>query len=216
MLLAARPVGESHLDPLLLVLNDIRDVDIAAQFRMWILLQVLPQQGLEFGLVEHVRLREPVDALSGIALKLGQQAQIVVDQPQPHGRSGDRAEFRADSQARNDAVDLVVQVHGPRLRIGTHIPVQHEAPNPVLSQQGRHRDPCRTGTDDDYRDDSGVLTVMWVPQRRSDVLHGVALLAEVDSSVIGRDSGLDDVAVMQVFRVLGLALEKCLPLHRGR
>ena len=30
------------------------------------------------------------------------------------------------------------------------------------------------------------------------------------------DRGLDDVAVLQVLRVVGLALEEGLPLHRGR
>src|SRR5258705_10771335 len=52
-----------------------------------------------------------------------------------------------------------------------------------------------------------------ISRRRSRVLHGGALHAEVDRSVIGRHGGLDDVAVPQIFRVLGLAGEEGLPLQ---
>ena len=38
----------------------------------------------------------------------------------------------------------------------------------------------------------------------SSVFHDGALRAEVDCPVVGRDRGLDDVAVAQIFRVFGL------------
>src|SRR5258705_13225515 len=55
-----------------------------------------------------------------------------------------------------------------------------------------------------------------ISRRRSRVLHGGALHAEVDCSVIGRHGGLDDVAVPKIFRVLGLPREEGLPLQLVR
>jgi hypothetical protein len=46
-----------------------------------------------------------------------------------------------------------------------------------------------------------------------DVFDDCALGAQVDGSVVGGDGRLDDIAVVEVFGVAGLAVEQRLPLE---
>ena len=52
---AGEPVGEVDLHPSLAVLGDVGDLDVSAQADGGLVLEVGPQQVLEFRLVEHVR-----------------------------------------------------------------------------------------------------------------------------------------------------------------
>ena len=133
------------------MLGDVGDLDVASELDTRVTLEVGAQQCLELGLVEHIGLREAVNAAGGIAVELGQHAHGVIEQPQPERGSGDRRELVGDSEARHDTEDLVVHVHGTGLRIHTCPAVEHEATNAVLRQQRCGRDAGRAGTDDDDR-----------------------------------------------------------------
>ena len=52
------------------VVGDFGDLGIETQFGAWVPLEVGTQQGLEFGLVEHVGLRETMHAARRVAVEL--------------------------------------------------------------------------------------------------------------------------------------------------
>ena len=83
VLLAAGPVDEGDAHPARIVLRDRGDLGVGPKFRAGVPFQVGTQQGLEFGLVEHVGLRVTVIAFGWVAPKLGQHAEVLVEQTQP-------------------------------------------------------------------------------------------------------------------------------------
>src|SRR6185437_7593144 len=111
-------------------------------------LEVRPQQRFQFRLVEHVGLWIPVDAAGGVAVELGECLESVVDQSQTERGSRNRGELVGDAEARDDAVDLVVQVHRPRLRVNTGPAIEDQAFDTVLRQERGGRDAGGSGPDD--------------------------------------------------------------------
>ena len=182
MLCPIGAIDEGHQDPSLSIVGDVGDLDVAPQFCARVALEVCAQQRFEVRLVEHVRLREAMHAACRVAVKLGQDPRGVVEQSQPERGPGDGRELLGDAETRDDTVDLVVEMHGPGLRIHGGPPIEHEAVDAVLRQQRRRSDASRTGADDD---DGGVgrhayfTAVRWVP--RSIAPSSVATVASTTS-----------------------------------
>ena len=118
---------------------------------------------------------------------------------------GDRRELVGDAQSGEDPVDFVVQMNGARLRVDVRPAVEDQAVDAVLRKQCRRGDAGRPGADDHHRDEAGIVVHAY--------LDPVALRAEIDLAVVGGDARLDDIAVVQVLGVLGLAGEEQLPLE---
>ena len=123
---------------------------------MRLVLEVGPQQVLELRLVEHVRPRVPVPSFVSGAVEHGEDSVVPVDQLQAAGGTRDGGELLGDAHSGDDAVDLVVEVHGPRLGVDTLPAVQDEAVDAVLPEQGGGGEPDRAGADDDHRDGIGA------------------------------------------------------------
>ena len=162
----------------------------------------------------------------GVAIELGQDPHRRVKQSQATGGPGDRGELIGDTEARDDAEDLVIEVHRARLRIDARPSVQYQAVDTVLRQQRRGGDTGRARTDDDDGHFGIVFEGMIFPdgasrrrvygRRGHAYLTGGALGAEVDGAVVRRDVEFHDVAVLQVLRVLGLPFEERLPFDGRR
>ncbi len=101
-------------------------------------------------------LRVPVPSFVAGAVEHGEDPVVPVDQLQAAGGTRDGGELLGDAQSREDAVDLVVQVHGPRLGVDTLPAVQDQAVDAVLAEQGGGGEPDRAGADDDHRDRIGA------------------------------------------------------------
>ena len=121
-----------------------------------LVLEVGPQQVFEFGLVEHVRPRVPVPSVVAGAVEHGEDSVVPVDQLQAAGGTGEGGELFGDAESGEDAVDLVVEVHGPRLRVDVLPAVQDQAVDAVLAEQGGGGEPDRAGPDDDHRNGIGA------------------------------------------------------------
>ena len=114
-----------------------------------------PQQAFQLGLVEHAGLREPVDPGGLGTSELGQYPRVGIEQPQALRGPGDGRELRADTHPRQDPVDLVVEVHGPRPGEHVRVAIEDQAVHTLLSQQGGCGDSGRTGPDHDDGDPLG-------------------------------------------------------------
>ena len=136
LVLAGEPVGEVHPDAALAVLGDVGDLDVAAQADRGLVLEVGAQQVLELGLVEHVGPRVPVPAVVAGPVEHREHPVVAVDQLQPAGGPGDGGELLGDAEPHQDPVDLVVEVHRPRLGVDAVPAVQDEALDAVLAEQG--------------------------------------------------------------------------------
>ncbi len=141
---------------------------------------------------------KPFASRVGSRLNCGEDTEIRAEQPQTQRGPGDRRELIGDAEAGDDAVDLVVEVHGAGLRVHGGPTVEHQAIHVVLRQQGGGGDAGRSAAD--Y--DNAVAPNVAVASRESDC---GALCSEIDGPVVGADRRLDDVAVVQVIRVVGLA-----------
>ncbi|SKK59928.1 Uncharacterised protein [Mycobacteroides abscessus subsp. abscessus] len=150
MLIAAVTVGERHLHLTGADVCDGRDFDAAAQRDLRIVGEVGAQQLLEFGLVEHVGLRVSMRADWG-ACDLAQDLPPVIEQPHAGAGPGDGGELLGDAQLGQNAVDLVVQMHCPRLGVHRGPPLKEQALHAVLSQQRRGGDAGWSRADDDNR-----------------------------------------------------------------
>ncbi len=92
-------------------------------------------------------------ARARVSVKLGENAHVPVEKPQPEARPGDRRELFGDPEVRHDPVDLTVEVDRPRLRIDALPALEYQALDTVLGQQRGGGQSGRPGTDDDDRDD---------------------------------------------------------------
>jgi hypothetical protein len=99
---------------------------------------------LELGLVEHVGLRVPVPAVVAGPVEDREHPVVPVDQLQPAGGPGHGGELLGDAEPRQDPVDLVVEVHRPRLGVHAVPAVQDETLHAVLPEQGGGGDAHRT------------------------------------------------------------------------
>src|SRR6478672_2152200 len=104
-----------------------------------------------------------------------------IQQSQALSGSGDRRELLGDAETRDDTEDLVIEMHGPGLRIHGGPPIEHEAFDAVLRQQRRCGDARRTGADNDDGDGRHAYftAVRWVP--RSIAPSSVATVASTTS-----------------------------------
>ena len=93
--------------------------------------EVGAQERLELRLVEHGGLGKAVPAPVGAPRELGQHRHVGPDEPQTVAGPRHRGELVAHAQSGQDAVDLVVEVHGPGLRVDRLPPVEHQALDPV-------------------------------------------------------------------------------------
>lgn len=93
------------------------------------------QDALEFWLVEHVGRREAVGARLRVTLELGDGGHVRVDQAQAVSGARDVGERVGDAQIAEDAVHLVVEVDGTRLREDVLPPVEYEALDAVPTEQ---------------------------------------------------------------------------------
>ena len=150
MLSAGATVGIADLDPTV-VLGDVGDLDISAERGARVGREVVTQQLFEIRLIEHVGLREPMDLVGSVAVKLREHAHIPVKQSQAASRPGDCGELVGDPEPGDDSADFVVEMDSPRLRVDAVPPVEHEAFDAVLGEQCGCRDTRRSGADDDHR-----------------------------------------------------------------
>ena len=81
---------------------------------------------------------------------------VPVDQLQPAGGPGHGGELLGDAEPGQDPVDLVVEVHRPRLGVDPVPAVQDEALDAVLAEQGGGGDAHRAGSHDDDGDRIGA------------------------------------------------------------
>ena len=81
---------------------------------------------------------------------------VPVDQLQAQGRSRHGGELLSDPDPGQDAVDLVVQVDRPGLRVDAVPAVQDQALHAVLAEQGGGGDADRTRSHDDDRNRIGA------------------------------------------------------------
>ena len=165
---AVGAVGVGDADPVRAPVAEVGDLDVASQLRAWVVLEVSAQKLFELGLVEHVGLRKTVAAQSGSAAEFCEHLHGTVEQPKSACGAGNLGEPLGDTQAGDDPEDLVVQVHGARLRVHLCPSVQKQAVDAVLRQQGSHGDAGRARPEDDdgnMRDAHAYLTaVRWVPR----------------------------------------------------
>jgi hypothetical protein len=107
------------------------------------------QELFEVGLVEHVRLREAVQADLVLAAELGHDAVAGVEQAQPAAGAGPRQESLADADPAKRPGDFVVEVDGPRQRMGLEVAFQQGDGNALVGEQEGRGAADRAGTDDD-------------------------------------------------------------------
>ena len=150
LVLAGELVGEVHPDPALIVLGYVGDLDVPAQADRGLVLEVGPHHVLEPGLVEHVGPRVSVYAVAG-PVEHGEHAVVPVDQLQPPGGPGHSGELLGDAESRQNAVDLVIEVHRPGPEASAVPAVQHQAVDAVLPQEGGGGEPDGAGAHDDDR-----------------------------------------------------------------
>ena len=95
-------------------------------------------QHFQVGLVEHVRLREPVLAGLVLPVELGHHAMPGIQQAQPAAGPGPGQETLADADPVQGPGDLVVQVHraGQRMRLGPAFQ-QGDGDAEIGEQEGR-------------------------------------------------------------------------------
>jgi hypothetical protein len=85
VLATAYPVGVSDPDALRIDRRDVGHLRVGPQRGVRISLEIRPQQRLQFGLVEHVRPRESVNAFGCVAAELCEHAHVPVAQLQAAG-----------------------------------------------------------------------------------------------------------------------------------
>ena len=142
------PIGQVDPDRTVAVLGEARDLGPAAQRGERVAGEVGAQERLELRLVEHGGLGKAVPAPVGASRELGQHRHVGPDEPQTVAGPRHRGELVAHAQSGQDAVDLVVEVHGPGLRVDRLPPVEDQALDPVTGEQCRGRQPGRAGADD--------------------------------------------------------------------
>ena len=126
------------------------DVGPAAEVDQRVLLHPGQHELFQVGLVEHVRLREPVDAGLMLAAELGHHLVPGVEQPQPAAGPGPAQEAVADADLAEDPGHLVVQVDRAGQGVGPGVTFQQCDGFPdVGEQEGRGAaDRARTDHDD--------------------------------------------------------------------
>ena len=107
----------------------------AAQVDQRVRLDPGEHQLFQVGLVEHVRLREPVLPDLVLPVELGHHAVPGVEQPQPAAGPGPGQEPFADADPVQGAGDLVVQVHRAGQGMGLGVAFQQGDGNPVVGEQ---------------------------------------------------------------------------------
>ena len=80
--------------------------------------------------------RVPVPAVVAGPVEHREHPVVPVDQLQPAGGPGHGGELLGDAEPHQDPVDLVVEVHGPRLGVDAVPAVQDEAVDAVLPEKG--------------------------------------------------------------------------------
>jgi hypothetical protein len=107
----------------------------------------LAEERLERRLVEHVRLGQSRRGGRG-PLELRQQGVVLVEEPHAEAGLGDGREALADAEAVEDAVDLVVEVDGPRQRVDAVVPLENGDAEAALPEEDGEGEAGRAGAHD--------------------------------------------------------------------
>ena len=169
-------------------------------------LRLVPQQRFKLRLVvEHIGLRESVHN-AVLSRNSASTRMVLSSSRRPCAGRKIAANSSAMPRPGDDAVDLVVEVHGAGLRVDVGPSVEHDGLHAVLCQQGR-------GGDAPSMPQPTITTGMREFVTRTSPTARCEPRSMAPSSVAITDSTTSPS--LQVLGVACLALEERLPLHGG-
>ena len=148
--LAGDPAGGEHPDPVTFD-EDIEYLGVGDEGDQVALGDRRPQYRLQVGLVVHRRTAKAVPADRLVPSILAERPQLRVHQTQTMPGTRDLREGVGDTDVTEDAQHLVVEVHGPGLRVDTRPPFDDRRRDPEVGQQRRGGESGRPRTDDQNR-----------------------------------------------------------------